>query len=46
MGPIKSGSILGVIIGFPIWVNATMGVLMGMDVMECFLHAIRLHWYA
>jgi V-type H+-transporting ATPase subunit a len=23
----------------------TFGVLMMMDVMECFLHALRLHWY-
>ena len=23
---------------------ATFGVLMLMDVMECFLHALRLHW--
>ena len=23
---------------------ATFGVLMMMDVMECFLHALRLHW--
>ena len=27
-----------------IWVSATIGVLMSMDVMECFLHTLRLHW--
>jgi V-type H+-transporting ATPase subunit a len=24
--------------------GATFGVLMCMDVMECFLHTLRLHW--
>ena len=31
-------------IGFFIFFNATFGVLMCMDSMECFLHALRLHW--
>jgi len=31
-------------IGFVIFSFATIGVLMLMDVMECFLHALRLHW--
>ncbi len=22
----------------------TIGILMGMDVLECFLHTLRLHW--
>ena len=26
------------------WVSFTLGVLMLMDVMECFLHTLRLHW--
>ena len=25
--------------------GVTFGVLMCMDVLECFLHALRLHWY-
>jgi len=29
---------------YPIWACATIGVLMSMDVMECFLHTLRLHW--
>ena len=24
--------------------NITLGVIMGMDSMECFLHALRLQW--
>jgi V-type H+-transporting ATPase subunit a len=38
------GRIAGVFLGFIVWINATIGVLMLMDVMECFLHTLRLHW--
>jgi len=36
----------GVIIFFmyAAWFGITLGVLMGMDVLECFLHTLRLHW--
>jgi len=33
-----------VFVGFAIWVGATSGVLLAMDSLECFLHALRLHW--
>ncbi|CAJ1942950.1 unnamed protein product [Cylindrotheca closterium] len=31
-------------IGFAVFAGVTMGVLLMMDVLECFLHALRLHW--
>jgi V-type H+-transporting ATPase subunit a len=41
---IISGSIVTAFIGFFIFANVTFGVLMCMDLMECGLHALRLHW--
>lgn len=37
-------SAVGVVLGFFQLFVATAGVIMCMDVMECFLHALRLHW--
>lgn len=31
-------------IGFACWFGATFAVLLCMDVLECFLHSLRLHW--
>jgi V-type H+-transporting ATPase subunit a len=42
---IEDGSFLVLVIGWPIFMHCTIGVLMLMDVMECFLHALRLQWY-
>ena len=41
---IKNGSVFGLFIGFFCWASATLGVLLGMDVMEVMLHTVRLHW--
>ena len=52
LGSIQSGKLFGVniifkfkiIIGFYFFAMVTAGVLMSMDLMECFLHTLRLHW--
>ena len=42
-GPILINGIW-IYIAFTIFFAITAGVLLGMDVMECFLHTLRLHW--
>ena len=44
LNSLKGGSPVAAVIGFPIFVGATLGVIMSMDLMECFLHTLRLHW--
>ena len=49
---LKDGADIGSVIGtsvnftisFTIFASSTIGILMLMDVMECFLHTLRLHW--
>lgn len=41
---LSGGNPVAIIIGFVIFANITLGVLMLMDAMECFLHTLRLHW--
>jgi len=41
---IDTGNPFMVFVGFSVWVGATFGVLLAMDSLECFLHALRLHW--
>jgi V-type H+-transporting ATPase subunit a len=41
---IKTGSPVFAVIGVAAWTGATFAVLLTMDVLECFLHALRLHW--
>lgn len=36
--------IFRVIFGFLFWALVTFAIIMGMDSLECFLHALRLHW--
>jgi len=41
---INTGSPIMTFVGFGVWFCATAAVLLAMDVLECFLHALRLHW--
>lgn len=40
---IQNSGIFG-FVGTGVWVIATFGVIVCMDSLECFLHALRLHW--
>ena len=35
---------MALLVAFFIFASVTVGVMMCMDVMECFLHTLRLHW--
>ena len=41
---VKTASPIGIFVGYFIFAMVTFGVLLAMDVLECFLHALRLHW--
>lgn len=44
LSTINSDSFIAIFIGFGVFAATTFGVILAMDVLECFLHALRLHW--
>lgn len=44
LSAIHEGSVIMIVLGYFFFANATFGVLMCMDLMECCLHTLRLHW--
>ena len=44
LGAISSGNPVAIFLGYGLFAGVTTGVLLCMDVLECFLHALRLHW--
>ena len=41
---ISSANPVAIVVGFAVFAAVTTGVLLMMDVLECYLHALRLHW--
>jgi V-type H+-transporting ATPase subunit a len=41
---INTANPVAIFIGYSIFAAVTFAVLLAMDVLECFLHALRLHW--
>jgi len=37
-------NIIATYLSFAMWFGVTIAILLGMDVLECFLHTLRLHW--
>merc|ERR1719482_1012111 len=44
LGALTSGNPVAIYFAFATLMAITAGVLLGMDVLECFLHTLRLHW--
>ena len=42
---LRSPNFLVLVGGYFVFANITFAVILCMDTMECFLHALRLHWY-
>ena len=40
----ESGSVALIVVAFSVFAAVTFAVLLAMDVLECYLHALRLHW--
>jgi len=44
LSTIEMGNPIAIFCGYAVFAAVTFGVLLAMDVLECFLHALRLHW--
>jgi len=44
LSTLNMSTFLACYFGFAVFAGVTFGVLLMMDVLECFLHALRLHW--
>eukprot|EP01040_Poterioochromonas_malhamensis_P002388 gene2388-2535_t len=44
LAAIETNNPVYIFIGYAVFAAVTFGVLLAMDVLECFLHALRLHW--
>jgi len=43
---LKQDNAIFIFVGFAVWAGATFGVLLVMESLSSFLHALRLHWCA
>lgn len=41
---LNMGNPVAIVAGYSVFACVTFAVLLCMDVLECFLHALRLHW--
>jgi V-type H+-transporting ATPase subunit a len=44
LSSIETTNPIMIFVGYTVFAVVTFGVLLAMDVLECFLHALRLHW--